>query len=74
MADNKDNEKKPPANDYLRYSGLGFQIAGSILLGVLLGYYLDKWLNTKPYLLLTCSVTFLFAGMYLAFRDLLKNK
>ncbi len=59
----------------MRYSGLGFQIAGALAVGAFIGYELDKWLKTsKPYFTMLCSVLFLFVGMYAAFKDLLKNK
>lgn len=32
------------------YSGLGFILPGAIVGGVILGYYIDRWLNTSPVL------------------------
>jgi F0F1-type ATP synthase assembly protein I len=65
---------KKPANAYLRYSGLGFQIAGTIGLGVFIGIELDKWLKTsKPWFTITCSFLFLIIAFYLGFKDLLKK-
>ena len=73
--DQKADNGNKNANSYMRYSGLGFQIAGALALGVFIGYELDKWLKTsKPYFTMLCSVLFLFVGMYAAFKDLLKNK
>jgi len=72
----EDTEKDKNAFDsYLRYSGIGFQLAGSIALGVLIGYELDKWLKTSgPYFTLGFSLIFMVVGFYLAFRDFFKKK
>lgn len=47
------HEKLGPSGQYL---GLGLQLAGSVLLYVGLGYFLDRWLDTSPWLLLTGSL------------------
>jgi F0F1-type ATP synthase assembly protein I len=62
-------------NNYLRYSGLGFQIAGTIGVGVFIGYKLDEWQQTsQPYYTLTFSVVFLFLGLYFGLREFMKKK
>lgn len=33
-----------------RYSALGLEMAVSVLIGLAVGYYLDKWLGTGPWL------------------------
>lgn len=54
-----DQRKKPRVNyDDLSASTLGIEVAVSTLLGALLGWWLDKQFNTKPWLL----VTFLILG------------
>ena len=35
-----------------RYSALGFEMALSVLIGLGIGYYLDKWLGTEPWLMI----------------------
>ena len=73
--DKKTDKPKQGVQSYMRYSGLGFQIAGALAIGAFIGYELDKWLKTgKPYFTMLFSVIFLFVGMYAAFKDLLKNK
>jgi F0F1-type ATP synthase assembly protein I len=42
-----------------RFGALGFEFAGTVVAGVIAGYYLDKWLHTAP--LFTLLVTL--AGM-----------
>jgi F0F1-type ATP synthase assembly protein I len=72
----KEPEKdKTPDNDYLRYSGLGFQIAGIVAVGVFIGYELDKWLKTpKPYFTAFVSLAFVFLALYVGLKDFLKKK
>ena len=66
--------KEKPINSYLRYSGIGFQLAGTIGIGVFIGYELDKWQKTsQPWFTIGCSILFLVAGFYLAFRELLRK-
>lgn len=47
-------------------STIGMSMALAICLGALIGYYLDKWLGTDPWLLLV----FLGFGVVAAFRNL----
>ena len=48
------------------FSTIGLAMALSIVLGALVGYYLDKWLDTSPWL----SLVFLGLGIVAAFRNL----
>lgn len=47
-------------------STIGISMVLAICLGALIGYYLDKWLGTSPWLLLV----FLGFGIAAAFRNL----
>jgi F0F1-type ATP synthase assembly protein I len=74
MKNEKDNEPKQQGTNYLKYSGIGFQIAGTAVAGFFIGYQLDKWRqNSKPYFTALLSVLFLLVGLYTAFKDLLKK-
>ena len=69
----KEDQNKP-INNYLRYSGIGFQLAGSIGLGAFIGYELDKWQKTpQPYYTMGFTILFLIAGFYLMFKELMKK-
>jgi ATP synthase protein I len=48
------------------YSTLGLEMGLSVALGVGIGYYLDKWLHTEPWLL----IVFLLLGVIAGFRSL----
>lgn len=53
---------------YTEYLNLGFYLAAPILVGVFLGVYMDKWLNTKPVFVLVL----LFLGTIASFYNLIK--
>ena len=57
----QNNEDKPPKNyETLRalanFSQIGITMAATVLVGVLLGKYLDRLLGTTPWLLLLFSL------------------
>ncbi len=48
------------------YSTLGLEMGLSVAVGAIIGYYLDKWLHTEPWLL----IVFLIFGAIAGFRSL----
>ena len=48
---------------------LPFLLAGGVLAGGLLGYLLDRWWHTKPYLMLLFGAV----GFFAALRDMLRR-
>lgn len=65
MGDNEDNNKKKPEKkstnkETLRalmyFSQIGVTMAASVIVGVLLGKYLDKLLGTSPWFLIFFSL------------------
>lgn len=50
-----------------RFLALGFQIAGSIIAGVVLGWYADQYFGTEPW----CTLLFTLGAFYGAMRILL---
>jgi ATP synthase protein I len=48
---------------------LPFILVAAMVVGGLIGYFLDNWLHTKPYLLLV----FGFLGFFAGLRDLLRR-
>lgn len=60
MSKQDNKEKQPKNNETLRalsyFSQIGVTMAASVLVGVLLGKYLDRLLGTTPWLLLIFSL------------------
>jgi hypothetical protein len=67
---------KKKVNSYLKYSGMGFQLAGLVLAGYFGGKYIDKWLGLeKPIMTLILILLFFLGFMYKLYVDLiLKNE
>lgn len=57
---------------YLRFSTVGLELGLSVMIGLIGGTYLDRWLGTEPWLLLVGLLFGMTAGFRSLFR-LLKN-
>jgi ATP synthase protein I len=76
VADERGTERsnEPPSVDQRRrelgvqMSALGLEFSGSVIGGLIFGYYLDKWFNTEPWLLLLGT----FGGMAAAVARLIQ--
>ena len=56
-----------------RYGTVGLELGFSVAIGVFGGYYLDRWLNTSPWLtifLLLCGVAAGFKRVYQVLKEL----
>ncbi len=68
----RDNDQRKAAERRELYKSLGFLssvgicMVASILIGLAMGYYLDSWLGTEPWLLLV----FLGFGIVSGFRNI----
>jgi ATP synthase protein I len=59
----------PPATDKKKlvdYSAVGLMFPSSILVGFVIGHFLDKWLHSDPYL----TVIFIIYGILAGFVNL----
>lgn len=66
------NRKKMYA--YLKYSGLAFQMAGIVVISILLGKWLDgKFGFQKPFMTIFLVLFFFSAFMYKLYRELDKK-
>ena len=69
------NKQRKPLNDYAKYSSIAFQMIDIMLLGVLGGYELDKWLtNDKHIFVVILSILSVVIAIYSVTKDLLNNK
>lgn len=53
-----------PPRAWLRLAGLGFELAGSIAGGALLGWWIDRQLGSAPKALITFAVVGILGGLY----------
>jgi hypothetical protein len=77
MTDSKPNDWKDvgkKTNRLAQYSGLAFQMLGTILVFTYGGYKLDQYLQNKiPVWTLVLSLTSIAASLYMFIRNLPKN-
>ena len=60
-------------NQVTMVTQLGLTMAGSILLGLLIGYYLDKWLlHTKGPFIVVFILLGIVGGGYTVYREIMK--
>lgn len=59
----KDGNEKLDYNAIFYASSVGIAIVAGILVGGVMGYFLDKWLDTSPYLLFIFLIFGLIAGI-----------
>ncbi len=71
MADN--GNRRAFFRELGRYSALGFEMAISVLIGVAIGYYLDMWLGTKPWLMIVWTGFGFAAGFRSLYRAAIKS-
>lgn len=66
--------EKKATKEYLKYSGMGFQLIAALLIGAWGGNYLDEKMgNETPIATLTCLLVMLFATLYLIIRQISKD-
>jgi F0F1-type ATP synthase assembly protein I len=51
-----------PLVRYGRYGALAFEFSGTIAGGVIVGYYLDRWLGSPPYATVVCTLAAVVGG------------
>lgn len=57
------------SNQFAMAMELPFVLVGAVLLGGVLGYFLDRWLHTKPFLMLLFGGLGFFGGV----RDIIRR-
>ncbi|MBU2647636.1 AtpZ/AtpI family protein [bacterium] len=62
-------QKKSGMFKYMKYSVIGIEMAMSVVVGAAIGYWLDQWLGTEPWML----VFWLICGVIAGFRSLYKT-
>ncbi|MFZ1749973.1 MAG: AtpZ/AtpI family protein [Saprospiraceae bacterium] len=73
--DTEDQKPKRKVNSYLKYSGLAFQLAAVVFIGIFAGKWLDKTLNMSKPIFTMSLVLILFSGyMYKLYIELNRNR
>ena len=57
-----------------RYSALGLEMALSVVIGLAIGYYLDKWLGTSPWLTVVWIALGFAAGVRSLYRSAVQSE
>jgi len=65
-----DKARKNTRN-WMKYSGMAFQMIGIMLAFVFAGVYLDGWFGTTPLLTVVMSLLGVAGGLYLSLKDFL---
>ncbi len=68
-----DESRRPDLRRLAELSSLGLILPSSIAVGLFFGYFLDRWLGTDPWLLLTFTVLGIVSGLLSLFRALKKQ-
>ncbi|MDQ7055726.1 MAG: AtpZ/AtpI family protein [Persephonella sp.] len=61
--------KKSSWVQYLSIGSIGLHLVSGVVVGVLIGYFLDKYFNTSPWL----TIIFFFLGIGAGFRNMYKD-
>lgn len=69
-------DQKKGENNYFYYAGLGIDLVVSTIVGGFIGYVLDSWLGTKPWLMLIFLIFGAISGFLTIYRTLqrMENK
>lgn len=59
-------------SDYMWLASIGIHLVVSSIVGLFIGFYLDKWLNTKPIFMFVFFMIGLFAGFRQIYKEIKK--
>jgi ATP synthase protein I len=60
--------KLPSLRGSWKYMAVGTDMVAATVVGALVGYWLDKWLGTEPWLLVIWFLLGVLAGFYMVYR------
>lgn len=72
---NQNSKKKLSENSkaYLKYTSIGFQMLGTIIIGVLIGLFLDKKFETNNIFTAIFSLLFVVIAIYSVLKEFIKK-
>jgi F0F1-type ATP synthase assembly protein I len=69
------NRRRSNSSSFLQraglYLGVAFELPGTILGGLVIGYFADQYFNTSPWLLIVCALL-AFAGAFIRLMQWVK--
>ena len=68
-----DRPRRPDVRRLAELSSIAMILPASIAVGLFMGYLLDRWLGTAPWLLLSLTVLGIVSGLLSLFRALKKE-
>jgi F0F1-type ATP synthase assembly protein I len=68
-----DKPRRPEIRRLAELSSIALVLPSSIAVGLFMGYFLDRWLGTAPWLLLVFTVLGIVSGLLSLFRALKKE-
>jgi F0F1-type ATP synthase assembly protein I len=68
-----DKPRRPDLRRLAEMTSIGLILPSSIAIGLFFGYYLDRWLGTAPWLLLTFTVLGIASGLISLLRAIRKE-
>jgi len=68
-----DRPRRPEIRRLAELSSIALILPSSIAVGLFMGYFLDRWLGTAPWLLLVFTVLGIVSGLLSLFRALKKE-
>lgn len=71
MTDRQD--RKAFFRELAKYSALGLEMALSVVIGMGIGYYLDRWLGTEPWLMIVWIALGFAAGVRSLYRAAVRS-
>lgn len=69
-------DKKPGIYKAMKYSVIGIEMAMSVIVGGFIGYWLDVWLGTDPWMMIfwvICGVIAGFRSLYRMSKRIMKE-
>jgi len=71
---NKNKDKESNLRKMLSMSSIGLVLPSAIAIGLFIGYTLDKWLNTHPWMLMVFLILGIISGFVSLFREINRFK
>lgn len=67
-----DRKKKNSSVTYLKYAGMAFQLLVLLAVAVIIGQYIDKWVETEQPIFTIITLLVIFTGyIYKLYKDLM---